>query len=81
MVTTRSKSAKVNFGYGTTKIAHNGTSLVLTSCKVTPIGDEAPKRSAKGSDTLTLDFKYEAALDVLIEKLEQVRESLREKKS
>lgn len=75
------KGAVARFGNGTVKIkpytlkTRFGGQVELTTCRKTDVGGEA-KESVPQSNKVVLDFSSVESLDVLIQKLQDLREDL-----
>lgn len=76
------KGAVARFGNGTVKVkaytlqTRFGGQVELTTCSKTPIGEE-PSSSKGTPNKVVLDFSNLESLDVVIEKLQDLREDLK----
>lgn len=76
------KGAVARFGSGTVKIisyplkTRPGGQIELTTCKKSPIGYNEGLETVEGSNKIVLNFPSVKSLDILIQKLEDLRETL-----
>lgn len=78
MILKSKQGALVSFGNGTVKVdVSNDKQVTLTECYQTPLGN-VPEKEVFDGPVVSLHFGNIESLEVLISKLEELREDFRE---